>query len=302
MAGNPEGKGGGKRGKVAGWSVASRRRMRAFLLTQAPPDGWVNASATFTIPGPSMDHQRAKAIFADWAQRANLSGWCAVWRLELQTRGMCHWHVLLSVPGDSVRLSNIVESWHDALRRAGPETFDPPYEQGNALFPRVENRMALFGAADHAATAEWDKGGVWHRYISDHASKTKQEQAADGVGRHWGIIGRKRYRPAFPDLVATLTDAEYARLRRAYERLATPSRPAACVFGRKLGWRCKRGRRGAAVCFCRPDTLRRLIEWTVSQPPPHPRPGVSIIYNCARCFDYATLQAWRVENGIEPGG
>lgn len=210
-----------------------------------------------------MDHERAKRIFDDWSHKVNRAGWCCVWRLELQQRGMCHWHALLSVPPSVKHLSDVADLWHDALRRSGPEDFDPPHEQGNALFDHVANRMVLFGAEKHACRASPDDGGgSWHRYMMDHASKTKQEQSADGVGRHWGVVGRARFRSILPDLVADLTDRQYARLRRAYERLATPSRPAGCVFGRKLGFRCKRGRRGSAACFCRPDTVARLVRWT----------------------------------------
>ena len=270
MVGNPDGKGGGIRGKIEGWSKASRRRMRAFLLTMAPPEGWMYLSASLTIPGPPVEPERAKRLFNAWARLVQKMGWCAVWRLELQERGQLHWHILMAYP-PGARWCRAVEFWKDLIRDEGPEVFDPPFVQKSAdgswshEWAEVKSsRMALYGAEQHACVAERDDGrGAWHRYISDHASKTKQAQIAVGMGRHWGIIGRALYRRVLPDLVADLTDQQYAKLRRAYERLATPHIKAPCVFGSRLGFRIHRGRWGSAVCFCRPETVRRLVDWVV---------------------------------------
>lgn len=103
-------------------------------------------------------------------------------------------------------------------------------------------------------------GGAWCRYLCDHATKVQQE--AIGKGRQWGIVGRKGFRQLLPSEVVKLTDSQYARFRRAFERLATASvRCPESVFGSKLGYRVKRGRLGRAVSFSQPQTIKRLLTW-----------------------------------------
>ena len=65
--------------------------------------------------------------------------------------------------------------------------------------------------------------GAWLRYMQDHASKGKQDQIGVAKGRHWGIIGRKLYSRAVPVSTAELSDSEYFRFLRAYQRLCRPS-------------------------------------------------------------------------------
>jgi len=286
--GNPTGKGGGKRGKVKGWSPASRRRMREFLLTHRPPESWVVVGATFTIPGSPMEPTDAKRLFLDWCTHAAHDGWCAVWRLEVQQRGQLHWHLLVcldpEVPeviagafahpgarcdtnatasqGDPVREDwgalTVKRSWEDAIRRAGA------YDDGQGVY---DHRMGVFGADRHAAmtgAVRDEDCGPLLRYLQDHATKAKQEQVAVGMGRHWGVVGRKHWERVLSDEDAKLTPTEYSRFLRALQRLATPSRKVPCIFGRKLGFRQRRGRVGRSVWFSRPETIRRLVAWARS--------------------------------------
>ena len=102
--------------------------------------------------------------------------------------------------------------------------------------------------------------------MQDHASKGKQDQIGVAKGRHWGIIGRKLYSRAVPVSTAELSDSEYFRFLRAYQRLCRPSFPAPCVFGRRLGYRPSFGCRGESVRFSRPETVLRLVDWARTGP------------------------------------
>lgn len=257
-----------KRGEVTGWSRASRRRMRRFLLENEPPAQWTTSGVTLTIPGPVLPDDAEKAIFSHFSKNVLLAGWCMVWRLELQGRGARHWHGIISAPLPYRQLCCKTSClWHAALDSIGPRTYDPPAEVGDMIISGI-NHLSMWPGADRRACQSEEGGGSgsWYRYICDHASKSKQEQVAAAKGRHWGIVGRSHFRPATPQETASLSDTEFFRFLRAFQRLTRPSVKAACIFGRKLGWRSSRGSRGISEWFSRPDTVRRLVVWARSLP------------------------------------
>ena len=272
----------GRRGIVKGWSSKSRRRMREFLVSHEPPAGWNIFGASFTIPGPVLEAAAEKALFSDWSCETLHRGWCAVWRLELQKRGARHWHCIVGIPTTELNAkAELRESWFQSLDKCGPA----------GVFA---SRRFWPGAQKHAVDIQSEGGrGAWLRYLQDHATKSKQAQIGEGVGRHWGIIGRKLFREILPNKTVTMTDPEFFRFLRAFRRLCTPSfdcrrkilrrqksidwskiTPAQSEAhrnwmhkqGRKpfethLGRRCHRGGYGTSVWFSRPETVFRLVEW-----------------------------------------
>lgn len=288
---------GGKRGKVTKWTKASRCRMREFMLTSEPEgDVWV-MGASFTIPGAVLPVETIKSLWADWCMRANKDGWSAVWRMEIQKRGQVHWHCLIAVPkwadkgwerypeekgteaglpcDRDISLQAVRRSWLTALSRVGPVEYGDPVpllkDQPDGIKVNGWPDLSLWpGAEKYAASVELDSGkrGAWMRYMQDHASKAKQEQIGEGIGRHWGVIGRKRFKHVFSVQVDGLTNKEFFRFLRAYQRLCTPVvrvRPGrdkwSCPFGRHVGFRVGRGRWGRSVWFSRPETVKRLAAW-----------------------------------------
>lgn len=252
-----------KRGKIAGWSSASRRRMRRYMLQHRVPDGWCTWGVTLTIPGPPLPGHMEKAIWDAWRKTADKKGWAAIWRLELQKRGARHWHLLMGTPASNpvglVRFK-VMQAWWQALDSIGAQRYESPV---NGWLVEVKGLSSVPGARMHSAVVECaqESHGAWLRYLQDHASKRKQEQSAEGAGRQWGVIGRRWFVARAPSEVCQLDDAAFWRFLRAYQRLCTPSRPAPCVFGRRLGYRPQRGNWGASVWFSRPDTVRRLVDW-----------------------------------------
>lgn len=150
---------------------------------------------------------------------------------------------------------------------------------------RVEeaHRMARLsewpGVREHAVDVQIDGGrGAWLRYLQDHATKAKQEQIAQGFGRHWGVVGRGCFVETKPEGEMVFTsEHSYSRFWRAYHRLTRPvsswrvrreqtgEKYAGRIFGgRSLGWSSSRGVYGVSVWFSRPETVQRLWEWAES--------------------------------------
>ena len=102
--------------------------------------------------------------------------------------------------------------------------------------------------------------------MNDHTSKVKQEQIGENIGRHWGVIGKDAFEAVTPSSVASMTHRQYAAYLRCYHRLCTPYiRCEGALFGKRRGYTSRRGRTGRAVSFSNPETLRRLVDWAMSE-------------------------------------
>ena len=117
--------------------------------------------------------------------------------------------------------------------------------------------------------------GAWLRYLQDHATKAKQEQIAEGFGRHWGVVGRTKFVELQPDGEKVFSSREsYFRFWRAYHRLTRPvmsyrirrektgGKFAKRPFGGKsLGWSSSRGIYGNSVWYSKPETVEKIHAW-----------------------------------------
>jgi hypothetical protein len=242
----------------------------------------------------------AKRLFHNWQMSLNRLGGCAVWRLEVQKRGALHWHITAGLPSD-IRpftvegdfkkddLSRVIawsqsvgsdvaieatasglwpnacllhELWFKALDTLGG--IERPMKSRPDCVEVLASRSDWIGANQHAVEVKPlpDVFGSWKRYLQDHNTKSKQEQIAEGFGRHWGIIGRKHFEQVLPDSVADLNLRQYSAFLRSYQRMCTPQRVAPwSVFGRALGHTSRRGRSGRSVYFSNPATVQRLVLW-----------------------------------------
>jgi hypothetical protein len=248
---------GDKRGIISGWSVGSRRRMREAMIHLAAPDGWCELGVTCTVPGPIMSAADWRLLWGRFRKGLERSGWCAVWRLELQQRGQPHLHLRLAMA--SKHPADVALMWLAALR--GCPAVPHPVDG------KLVSRSDLPGAHDYSCDVQDGGGrGSWLRYLQDHASKSKQAQLLEWVGfRHWGFVNKGVWARVEASTESHLEGRRYYRILRVLQRLATPSVPAACVFGRRLGWRPRFGIGGAAVRFMRVDTVRRVEEWATQQ-------------------------------------
>lgn len=272
---NPAGKGGGKRGAIKGWSLASRRRMRELLVTTSCPDGWNCFGVSYTIPGPIATDEEQRAMYKNFARGIEKRGWLLVWRLEIQTREAWHWHGLLSMPGTecggdrSLQEVEGMKAWWKALDTMSEVTHTTTSKKGKIYTQGPCKRTALDGAFAHSAqvVSSSNQKATWFRYISDHATKAKQEQIPENVGRHWGVIGRKHLRSLLPQS-ESLTEKQSYDYLRARQRLgAGRDKVKGVPFGTRLQKRSLWGSSGRTVRFGNVATEKRLIEWTRRENP-----------------------------------
>lgn len=285
-----EQKGGGERGDVKGWSKASRRRMRNYLLTHEPVPGNLLYGVTLTIPGnrctedgkklPPPSPDECRHLFNHFAKNFLTRNGCGmVWRIEVQERGYLHWHGIASCPP---RLHAIFppdyilkKFWLDALPVLGKFHFLQVWRSREViLIDRFHSEVD--GAEISAANVQNDGGrGAWLRYLQDHATKAKQDQIAIGYGRHWGVVGRNQFQITKPESSHEFSSKNaYCRFLRWYHRLTRPvmsyrkrrelcrkfdSRP---FGGKSLGFTSNRGSMGMSAWFSKPETVRRLVEWS----------------------------------------
>jgi len=299
--GNPTGKGGGIRGKVTQWSRASRRRMRNYLLThrgvgrevsvtltipgppvpletarhifqnysieltkrnlgaiwrvELQPRGQLHWHLLATVPEGSKTEDLREA----WFDQIIKLGWVQVW-WDVKKHGRCG-HALEEGPDYEID-RNYVQEPGEVYPGIYSDQLDLFEEYGPRPTISFANRLMLPGANKRCTHLdEYDGRGNWLRYISDHATKRKQEQVAESVGRHWGVIGRKYFTEVAPDEVCLLKDREYWQVVRWCQRLATPRiKCPRAPFGRKLGYRISRGRWGTSTWFSSTETIKRMVD------------------------------------------
>jgi hypothetical protein len=179
-----------KEGDIKGWSAASRRRMREYIMTHEAPQGWQTLAVDLTVPAlpfglddSTISREGAVKLFGMFCDRLNRGNFGAVWRLEIQPRNNTsrldlqgipqpHWHCMVIAPFDTDPEA-ISRLWHDALGV----------------------RSKVKGAKKHACRVVccdgWQAARV--RYLIDHSTKHKAEQIACGWGRHWGVVGRSLF-------------------------------------------------------------------------------------------------------------
>jgi len=245
----PEKSGGGKRGKIGGFSRSSRRRLREFILFSSFPEHLEPWAITLTVPGSIIipsEHRRIFEVFTHCLRNAQIP---AVWRLEVQERGQPHLHMIVGLrdPGEVPWLR---DAWLRSLRKIGR---DPVFDTF---------RDELTGARKFAFHADsFDGSGSWLRYISDHASKASYQEA-DGFGKHWGIICRSRF-VSMPSIQVDLNSRQYAAVARWLRRLRRGSSRLHVSRRGNLGT-------GNAVLFTRTETIEKMMILAVQNYPGDP--------------------------------
>jgi len=153
----------------------------------------------------------------------------------------------------------IYQMWWECIEELG--AFDN-HITNSGLVLSGSSRMALDGAHGRSVQLEEERAGdVWWRYLCDHASKAKQEQIGENIGRHWGVIGRKWAVPAFSEVACRLTDEQAVLLDRFLRRLRTPRvKDERDPFGYRLGWAPKMSRFGRSDYFGHQSAVKRFLE------------------------------------------
>lgn len=255
-----------EKGDIKGWSKESRMRMRRFLMDYREREGWQNFAVTLTVPGPVMSAKAYKGLWDAFSRRLSRKPLLMVWRAEVQKRGALHWHCIVSLPQGRTK-NDIFEIWWECIESLG--AFEDK-EKGIS----GTSRMAVMGSHGHSCCVEEEReGDCWWRYLCDHASKSKQEQIGQDIGRHWGVVGRKNAVQAVSDQIIRLTDDQVIKLDRFLRRLRTPRvKDDRDPFGYRLGWAPKMSRFGRSDYFGHQKAVSRFLGWVCaeSEPPDLP--------------------------------
>lgn len=161
--------GGGRRGRISGFSSASRRRLRQTLLSRLDPRAagerrllWI--TLTSREGDTLLLKSRLRACF-EAVRRLNVPVGI-VWRLEYQRRGVAHFHLLVQAQSTGAALlaaRTLVVTW---LRRCGDSA--SPAAQC-VKFVRDAVGLSL--------------------YVSDMSKLSQSNPGSDSPGRFWGLRG-----------------------------------------------------------------------------------------------------------------
>lgn len=189
----------GKRGKVTGFSVSSRRRMRKFLARAI----WQRA---LFVTLTSRDDTIYPQLVA-WVKRYNRR-WGQtpmVWRKEVQKRGVVHWHILIFTRS-WLPLKWIKRSWSEIV--GSESSVDVGYIDSRSGVGRYISKYMTKAESDAGAERERSdaSGGLENSIILCRGD--------DVAGRWWGYFNRHKFR-FYKPVKVTLTGF----LLKVYENL-----------------------------------------------------------------------------------
>lgn len=225
--------GGGKRGKVRGMSAASRRRLQELLISLelagvAATVKRAKRGRAFLITltyAELPERDRVKDDLKAWRKRLeyHLPPFSAIWVLELQARGVPHFHVLI--------IFDEVVEWRRIARVA-----------------RV-SWVEITGARVVDVQTVYDEdggGGRLMRYLSKYL--TKGWKSDDEWGRVWGVWNKDKL-PIAESVVIELARAGMVALLRLLRRWR---RDSAFLSSRTI-------QTGGGLVWCRPYGFAQLL-------------------------------------------
>lgn len=240
-----------KRGSIKSFSRHSRLRLRESLSNSSLPDSQI-FGITLTLPWKDssdtlLEDYRASFNRFTSSFRFNLPFSACIFRHELQRRRMPHCHLVCWLSSsDALRLdiqnsddlkSFVFNWWRKALQDMRGGSFRSFLNHGVDV-SSLDDKLAMF------------------RYISDHASKSKQAQLGY-MGKQWGFINRKLLHLLPSDTVRFVHRSDFVFFQRSVSRLTRFRLAAPCVFGSKLS----HNRSGISINFVSSNTVNKLLDF-----------------------------------------
>ncbi len=186
----------GKRGSIRTFSKKSQSRLRQTLAqVQREPKATLPLFVTMTYHQPPVDG--GARIYSDmealWKRlRRRHQDASAIWKLELQRRGVPHFHLIVFGVGYLSR-HWLAYSWQQIV--------DP-------------NDYDLYRAGTQVQRARsW---GHVSAYLEKYIAKKDKVCLLHPLGRYWGVLSRESLRTCV--VARPITRAEYLYLRRVYSR------------------------------------------------------------------------------------
>lgn len=180
------------RGEVGGFSAKSRKRMIEMMLRIDYARAGLPIFVTLTYPAEYPSAAESKShLYALW-ERAKREFGCriwSIWKIERQNRGAPHFHILMFCV-DYLPMEWLSANWYEVVGSGDKKHL--------AAGTRVERIRSQNGAI---------------YYASKYFAKTDD---AAGLGRVWGVLGRKNAQYHETKKI-TLDEEEYFALRAKYE-------------------------------------------------------------------------------------
>lgn len=197
--------GGGARGGIKGFSIASRRRLMELIAT-VKKDAELPCFVTLTYPNEFPTVQRAKRDLKIFFQRFDRkflkSG--KVWKLEPQERGAPHYHMLVWGVEEMDLFIWVLNNWFDIA--------------GNGDENHYKFHAGLLRDSEKCVNRVKSFRGVWF-YASKYIGKTFEvaEWGSQWTGRFWGVSGRE-YIPIATKSEINISRNEVIKLMRLQRR------------------------------------------------------------------------------------
>lgn len=202
-----EQKGGGKRGRINGFSRQSRYRLMQ-TIGGVCRDAELPNFVTITYPDNFPTVEQSKRDLKIFTQRLDRrfpqAGW--IWKLEPQERGAPHFHMLVWGVEENDLLCWVAKNWYDIAGQGDT----------NAL-------LFLFGALRGSKPCVMKVNsfkGVWS-YASKYLGKTFEvaQWGDKWTGRFWGI-GKKENIPFGEEIALPATEKQVIQIMRFQRRYA----------------------------------------------------------------------------------
>lgn len=241
ISSRPSSKVGSLRSRITSFSLASRRRMREYLVSHTI-NHYVRVGVTLTLPwsvsdwSVCMDDFRTVVHrFRTYWRRMFPSSSC-VYRIELQKRGAPHIHMIAYHSSEDIPLIN--DSYFNLWFRSLGDLHEYSY------FDFARHGVVVESVPDVPAMI---------RYLSDHATKSKQAQLGYS-GKQWGVLGSDNFELIDHSIIDVPDEVEH-RLVRTIKSMNRYRVKSDCPFG----YRYVKIKRVRSVSFFSSDVLLRLL-------------------------------------------
>jgi len=165
-----------KRGKIEGFSDASRNRLLEKFARFKRPAHTTFVTLTYPADFPSPDEAKdnLRAFLERIRRREDCANTSGVWRIELQERGAPHFHILFfDLP--FIRKEKIQEMWSEIIG------YDEPFTRIEAVrtWNGIMNYCSKYIAKKQAPVPGGNDGFIYLSYLH-------------GIGRSWGVFNGEK--------------------------------------------------------------------------------------------------------------
>lgn len=242
-----------RRGSITTFSRHSRLRMRESLST-ASLDASECFGLTLTLPWQNGLEslqaclERYRECYNRFTTYFRRSFPCsaAIFRHELQRRKMPHCHLVVFFSHADVEKGADIQElrykcfklWNDSLLGYYGGGSKTAFALHGVKLDRLNDRVAMY------------------RYVSDHASKSKQAQLGY-KGKQWGFINRKLISiQPYQDLQFRF-QSDLLFFQRHISKLCRFFVKSDCVFGRKLSHKTN----GVSISFLKKSSVSKILNY-----------------------------------------